>query len=208
MWREIAGTVLDWLLLALYALVAVTFALGFTALVFAKDAQAEPVYQQVVRKEMGWRISTYVPAVGRPVPLAVITLLDINQGERIRLDGWAQIDAPAMSEKLKARCQPKHDCSKVGVNFLIAYCDDADPECNFTGRNWPEHSGVTWDAGNISYKVQHHAPMYSTADYVSPFDQPSVTFKLFVNVYGKPGRVAVINDCRITSERISSLAQP
>ena len=175
---------------ALYLLLILSFA-----------ASAEPGYQQVMRSHMGWRIPTYVPAVGRPITLCQNTLYDLKQGERVHLNGWSQIDAPSMSPALRKQCKPGRDCSGIGMNLVIAYCDDSEPACNFTGRDWPADSGVSWGAGNVSHDGEHHKTPFTEADYVSPLDQSAVTFRLYVNIYGPKGRVATIDDCRLTSSR-------
>lgn len=147
---------------------------------------AQPNFEQIQKENMGWKISTRPEADDRPITLCQFTLYELTQGERVHLEGWAQVDATG---------------EIVGVNLQIAYCDDMEPECNYSGRRWPENSGHSWAAGNVSRSEEHHKTMRPLADYVSPMDQSAVTFKLFVNVYGRAGRIAEVDDCRLTAER-------
>lgn len=145
-------------------------------------------FESVVREKAGWRISARPTASERPITVCEKTLYDLKAGERIHIEGWAQIDAMG---------------PLIGVNLQIAYCDDAEPECNFTGR-WEQPSVHRWATGNIwRTNGQHHRDYSPIANYVSQTDQAAVKFKLFTNIYSSQpdGAYAGIDDCAITFER-------
>lgn len=149
--------------------------------------QAEPLFEYVVRSDMHWKISARPTAAERPVTVCEWTLYDVLDGERVHMEGWTQVDALTIG---------------IGVNAQLAYCDDAEPQCNYSGRRWP---GVhKWDAGNVwRVRGEHHKVFMPSADYISTHYQQAVTFNLFVNVYRRltAGAYAGINDCAITFER-------
>lgn len=173
-----------------FVLVALAWVIGLTGLwLFAPAAHAEPsvVFDSVVRSQAGWRISARGVANERPVTVCEKTLYDVLAGERIRIEGWGQVDALTTG---------------IGVNMQIAYCDDTRPECNYSGR-WDSPSVHKWGAGNVYRQGEHHKVFNPQADYLSGHYQPAVTFKLFVNVYSSQpaGAYAGLDDCAITFER-------
>jgi len=146
---------------------------------------AEPVFESVTRTNMGWKISARPTADERPITVCQLTLYDVLAGERIKIEGWAQVDAMT---------------TLIGVNTQIAYCDDAEPQCNYSGRRWPANSSHRWASENTWRVRGTHHPTYSPrANYVSSHHQQAVTFKLFVNIYSTQprGAYAGVNDCGI-----------
>lgn len=150
-------------------------------------ALADPAFEYVSRDNAGWIISARLTAEERPITVCEKTLYDVLAEERIHVEGWAQVDAIG---------------PLIGVNLQVAYCDDATPECNYTGRRWP---GVhKWAAGNVwRSRGEHHKIMTPSADYISAHHQQAVTFKLSVSVYSSQprGAYAGVDDCAITFER-------
>lgn len=121
-----------------------------------------------------------------PVTVCEVTVYNVLQGERLKAEGWAQVDAVG---------------ELIGVNIQVAYCDDSG--CNYSGR-WPAPSIHFWGTGNVwRSKGEHHKTQRPVGHYIAQSDQQAVTFKTFVNVYSSsltPVYGAVL-DCGLTVER-------
>ncbi len=164
-------------------------ALLIATALFACVARSDPIFESVVRSDMRWKISARLAADDRPVTICQLTLYDVLAGERIHMEGWTQVDALTTA---------------IGVNVQMAYCDDGEPQCNYSGRRWPGASVHKWAAGNVWRKKGEHHKIYTpSADYVNKNHQQAITFRLFVNIYSNQpaGAYAGINDCAVTFER-------
>lgn len=125
---------------------------------------------------------------GEPVTLIRKAVLNAAKGERIKVQGWAQVDALD---------------DLIGTTLHIGYKD-------VTGAvvtvRWKAPSIHLWDGGNVwRAKGEHHKVLFPVGHYVSPAAQRSVVFCLLLNVYSTsptPLR-AQVNDCGMTFERFA-----
>lgn len=125
-------------------------------------------------------------AADAPVVLISKAITNIAKGERIKVQGWAQVDA---LEDL------------IGTTLHIGYKD-------VTGEvgavRWKAPSIHIWDGGNVwRARGEHHKVLFPVGHYVSPAVQRSVVFSLLLNVYSTsptPLR-AQVNDCAMMFER-------
>lgn len=141
-------------------------------------------YSDFVRP--GLTIPSSRQANANPVVLVEIEVFDVRAGERLKAEGFAQIDA--VSEL-------------IGNNLQIAYTDSSGP--NFTGR-WPLPSIHFWATGNVwRTKGEHHKAHRPAGNYIAARDEAMVTLTLFANIYSTSltDLYATINDAGMWIER-------
>lgn len=125
-------------------------------------------------------------ANANPVLLAELQVFDVIIGERLKIEGFAQVDAVS---------------DLIGTNVQIAYTDSNGP--NFSGR-WALPSIHFWGTGNVwRTKGEHHKAHRPVGHYIASQDHAMVTFTLFANIYSTSPTplYATINDCGMTIER-------
>lgn len=126
-------------------------------------------------------------ANANPVMLVEIEVFDVRAGERLKVEGFAQVDA--VSEL-------------IGNNVQIAYTDSNGP--NFSGR-WPLPSIHFWATGNVWRRTpaEHHKSQMPKGQYIAAQDHAMVTFTLFANIYSSSlvPYDATINDAGMWIER-------
>lgn len=161
------------------------FLMAFCVPVFACDIPFDSDVQ-IYRPPLSIKAEGPGFANANPVTVCEVAVYDVHQGERIKAEGWAQVDAVS---------------TVIGANIQVAYCDDTG--CNYTGR-WPRPSTHFWGTGNVWRTLgEHHKTQRPVGNYIAQSDQAMVTFKTFVNIYssGIPVPYATVGDCGLTVER-------
>lgn len=186
--REVAATVLDWLLLALLAFVVATFVLGFTALIFAEDARAEPAVtleRNTTLLRDNVRVTLTKQAGG--LVACMIAVDDVIAGEWIELRGTI--------------ATTNDTADLIGVTSeVMVWENGAWANLRADEANQPDDSEL--GGGNLTPQ-QHHWPYVSFADYKTRDYAGRVWFGVGIWAYRKPNPYGslTLHTCSIRAVR-------
>lgn len=183
--REVAATVLDWLLLALLAFVVATFVLGFTALIFAEQAHADEgttLERSTDRVQTSAKVQLTKQASG--VVACMMPIDDVIAGEWIELRGWVGTT--------------NDSGMPIGVTVEIMKWDAG----GWVNLRQPAPLGSELGGGNLT-PSQHHWTYTTTADYGTRDYAGRQWFAVMLWAYRKPDPAGylAIDRCSVRAVR-------